>query len=849
MTMKSAAQAAILPFVWACLLSPCFSMHNKVVEANAHGNANVNPGIVTLPLLSHQHVVHRHLAELSSTAHGRRLIAARNLTAASFDRLPFYRPRDRSLSSPSQQLAPLYQGYGTHYLDLWVGLPAPQRQTAVVDTGSSATAFPCLECRDCGTHADPPFNETASQSFRISVCPREPCAFGSCDVKGTCLVAHEYGSGVDASSWIAFEAQDAVYAGGSHDEPLFPVDDGASLSSSDPRGELPAEAPLFSFPLTFGCQTATSGYFRKQLASGVVGLDRKAQSFWGQMRASQVIHRAQFSLCFVRQPVASFSGTGAGAVSFGGADPRLHATPMVFAKAMGHGSTASFKVRVRKMYLGENGGGSGAESVMYDATTTVHRLEVEEEDLNGKEEFNFDSGTTDTYFTKALSDEFRRIWRDVTGRDYDNDEVEFSDADLRKLPTVFLQMVPHEGGVGDEFVADDPRAVPGLAGKVDVGLPNDVLFAIPPLHYMQPGSRSGVYASRIYLDRDDDMGSVLGSNAMMGYDILFDMDAARIGFAASDCDYRKVVEAAEKDAAEEAIQSNEASGTAAASASAAGSDAKVDDEESSGICGTLKCRGFFGLTLTIVFILFFVFARRYITRRDDGIKSNKTSASSRTSEYEMKSSGTSVTSRYSDDEIHLSGGERGGYHDTAPPPPRYSDRRRDSDGGDRDGGYRIGADRSSSGRSHYSHASASSSSSRRDYGVPRSDGSHRSQDSHHSARSGSTSGRTHGENRNYGADRSYGGDRSYSGSVQSHHSSRSQRSAGSHHSSRSQRSTGSHRSTSSRDSHRSHSSHRSSSSRNSRSSSHDRGGSGGSGSRRYRDDYDDDEIPMPPTIS
>mmetsp|Transcript_1277 Transcript_1277/g.2930 ORF Transcript_1277/g.2930 Transcript_1277/m.2930 type:complete len:267 (+) Transcript_1277:128-928(+) len=95
----------------------------------------------------------------------------------------------------------------------------------------------------------------------------------------------------------------------------------------------------------------------KQLASGVVGLDRKAQSFWGQMCTSQIIHPAQFSLCFVRQPVASFSGTHAGAVSFGGADPRLHASPMVFAKAMGHGSTASFKVRARKMYLGENGGG------------------------------------------------------------------------------------------------------------------------------------------------------------------------------------------------------------------------------------------------------------------------------------------------------------------------------------------------------------------------------------------------------------------------------------------------------------------------------------------------------------
>ena len=34
----------------------------------------------------------------------------------------------------------LYQGYGTHYLDLWVGTP-PQRQTVIVDTGSSITAL------------------------------------------------------------------------------------------------------------------------------------------------------------------------------------------------------------------------------------------------------------------------------------------------------------------------------------------------------------------------------------------------------------------------------------------------------------------------------------------------------------------------------------------------------------------------------------------------------------------------------------------------------------------------------------------------------------------------------------
>lgn len=51
--------------------------------------------------------------------------------------------RSRNLAdekSTSYETGALYQGYGTHYLDLWVGTP-PQRQTVIVDTGSSITAL------------------------------------------------------------------------------------------------------------------------------------------------------------------------------------------------------------------------------------------------------------------------------------------------------------------------------------------------------------------------------------------------------------------------------------------------------------------------------------------------------------------------------------------------------------------------------------------------------------------------------------------------------------------------------------------------------------------------------------
>jgi hypothetical protein len=40
------------------------------------------------------------------------------------------------------QGVPLSQGYGTHYVHLWVGSPIPQRQSVIVDTGSHFTGFP-----------------------------------------------------------------------------------------------------------------------------------------------------------------------------------------------------------------------------------------------------------------------------------------------------------------------------------------------------------------------------------------------------------------------------------------------------------------------------------------------------------------------------------------------------------------------------------------------------------------------------------------------------------------------------------------------------------------------------------
>lgn len=57
--------------------------------------------------------------------------------------------KQRSLTT----VAPLYQGIGTHYVDLWVGTPNPQRQTVIVDTGSTFVGYYLI------------YNETHPQSL------------------------------------------------------------------------------------------------------------------------------------------------------------------------------------------------------------------------------------------------------------------------------------------------------------------------------------------------------------------------------------------------------------------------------------------------------------------------------------------------------------------------------------------------------------------------------------------------------------------------------------------------------------------------------------------------------------
>jgi len=496
--------------------------------------------VFTLPVMGHDYVHARKLRELKGEARQQQE-SPRRLTDTGSD------DDDEGDDNADHELgmSALYQGYGTHYVDLWVGTPTPQRQTVIVDTGSSITAFPCAGCRDCGWesngdqfHTDNYFDWQASATFRKLGC--NECQAGSCS-NHECKMHMAYAEG---SSWSAFESQDYLYAGGSHDHAvevkvdpvtgdLLPLEDDDGALDVDVKAQLVTK---FEVPYNFGCQQSLTGLFRTQLADGIMGMSNEQHTFWHQLYQSGKLTQKLFSLCFSRSDSIDYEGTGAGAMTIGGSNTVLHKTPMVYIhETKGRGF---FTVHVRKVFL-RNGGG---ESAAFEPTQTgfdMHQLDISEESLNSSGVI-FDSGTTDTYFTREMASTFKVQWKELTGMAYDNKPFEdVTIEQIKTFPTIIVQLQGVDPAYYHTLNPDqpplEPQHVVGLAGEMDQEHPYDVYLAIPASHYFEFDDEKGTYTPRIYLDERS--GSVLGANAMQGHDIFFNIEDQVIGIAESDCNF------------------------------------------------------------------------------------------------------------------------------------------------------------------------------------------------------------------------------------------------------------------------------------------------------------------------
>lgn len=323
-----------------------------------------------------------------------------------------------------------------------------------------------------------------------------------------------------------------------------------------------------------------------------MGMDNRKGAFWMQLRdhyksngyappsdgGEGEFDPAQFSLCYDRQPLSMDlrSGVGSGALTLGGTDPLLHNTDMVYASNVTP-IGGWYAVRVKAMFLRTNGGTlldppsstseGGADGVRYI------RVNAKEGVLNGsdspKRGVILDSGTTDTYLPIQIRRPFQAAWQEALGSDkhYDNNPRVMTAEEVKSLPTIMLVLQGHGPSNGKNkdavgmasshgamFVdnanmSTDPKqggGDNGGAGLESVSK-SDVVVAIPPGHYMEESHREpGKYTARVYFTERFGAQSILGSNVLMGHEVLFDNGRGRVGFAESHCDYGRYVE--ERDA-------------------------------------------------------------------------------------------------------------------------------------------------------------------------------------------------------------------------------------------------------------------------------------------------------------
>jgi len=112
--------------------------------------------------------------------------------------------------------------------------------------------------------------------------------------------------------------------------------------------------------------------------------------------------------------------------------------------------------------------------------------------------------------------------------------------EVNELPTILFQIGGDEAVNKAKADENSDRQVVGLANQVDPVHPLDILIAVPPTHYMEFDEENRQWQSRFYVDESS--GGVLGANAMMGHDVLFDVENFRIGWAESTCDYTALME-------------------------------------------------------------------------------------------------------------------------------------------------------------------------------------------------------------------------------------------------------------------------------------------------------------------
>jgi len=249
-------------------------------------------------------------------------------------------------------------------------------------------------------------------------------------------------------------------------------------------------------------------------------------SFYERLFDEKKIKKKQFSLCLGWNLTVSKGGIHSGFMTLGGRNAALYNNYMVYAKNIV--AKGPYTVYVQKMYLKK---GSISTSNVENATLEIN---ASQNDLNSGKGVILDSGSTDIYFSASIFESFKQKWRELTSLEFKKVDISLTEINLNKYPTILIQL---KGIDNKNIVQGEKQAL--LAGNLDPLNPFDVIFEIPPTHYMEKRPNSAGYMNRLHFNEAS--GIILGASAMRGHDIHFDLENNRIGFAESSCNYQDLI--------------------------------------------------------------------------------------------------------------------------------------------------------------------------------------------------------------------------------------------------------------------------------------------------------------------
>ncbi|KAL4483118.1 hypothetical protein ABPG74_019144 [Tetrahymena malaccensis] len=370
--------------------------------------------------------------------------------------------------------------YYYYYVNIYIGSP-PQRQALIIDTGSTKTIFPCVDCQTsyCGSHLNQYFDYKSSSTFKPLTCQEKyenfECNCQS-DQQNQCTFNQYYAEG---SSYTGYYMIDQAIFG----DELYKAYKNETLL------ETLIKEKYFDIQtqFMFGCATTETKLFKTQKADGILGLGPETNQPDTQPNLIDMAFKThnhkseklEFSLCL---------GINSGYMQIGGYDPQSH---------LQKGN--NIKIKYDTALVKEQYG------------VKIHNLKVGNETLDEDLVTFIDSGTTYTYFpnkyynfimnqiTEHCKDPQNCLGEMVKDKCYIYNKNITIQQFFDSFPTIYLQF-------------DDNQ-----------------IFEWPPMNYMYETKQ---YKFCIAIESGY---SILGQTFMRYNDILFDRESKQIVVKNANC--------------------------------------------------------------------------------------------------------------------------------------------------------------------------------------------------------------------------------------------------------------------------------------------------------------------------